>query len=393
MDSGIWDAMLRCLSASTPPTVPMIADRPPIIERGPPPPPTPRRGKRREGRRGTRCLNCYTPTTSRYCHECGQENVAVNIGLWEIFREAIEEFVRFDSKLIRTLIPVILQPGRLTREWAAGRRTTFLSPLKLYLTVTAIFFLILPQLALRKDGQSATENNIIVTSGSAQVFTKEDIERNVRDVPVLIRYPVAQLMKLGNLGKPDGQELRERLIQQVVEHFPTALFAMLPLYAAVLWVLYIRNGRYYVEHLVFALHCHAFYFVLLTFALLVKAGLGGIPAILVNVAAAIWIPIYSFAALKRAYGQGWIKTSVKWFMLGFSYMVLLGFAMLASLVMAAADMPDAPSAAAKPANKATGNTPAKKDASKTKPAPKAPAAPKKSSPPDDSIDFEGLDAN
>jgi len=332
----------------------MIADRPPIIDSNPPPPR--RRPKRREKRRGTKCLNCFTPTTSRYCPECGQENVPVNISLWEIFREAIEEFVRFDSKLIRTLIPVIFSPGKLTREWAAGRRTDYLSPLKLYLTVTAIFFLILPRFVLQDslgNGNgaihisSSSSNNYSPsrkgdsTTAKDKVLTKEEIDKQVEDVPALIRYPVAQLTKLNNLNLADGQDAAKLLVQTTLEHFPTALFAMLPMYAAVLWILYVRNRRYYVEHLVFALHCHAFYFVILTLAILVRTVSNGAPATVMNVIAAIWIPVYSFAALKLAYQQGWIKTAVKWFMLGFSYMILLSFAMVASLVMAAADMPDA----------------------------------------------------
>lgn len=379
----------------------MIADRPPIIDINPPPPR--RRPKRREKRRGTKCLNCYTPTTSRYCPECGQENVPVNIGLWEIFREAVEEFIRFDSKLIRTLIPLIVSPGRLTREWSAGRRTAFLSPLKLYLTVTAIFFLVLPQVAIKGNGGKSEGGIIHISTGSdprttagakgkkdtnaddSKPWTKEYIDEQVREVPALFRYPVSQLMKLRNLGITKEKGVSQ-LLQTMVEHFPTALFAMLPMYSAVLWLLYVRNRRYYVEHLVFALHCHAFFFVILTVTVLAKAVGGEIVQVVTDVVAGIWIPAYSFAALKLAYQQGWIKTSVKWFVLGFSYTFLLGFATLASLVMAAVDMPEPPTAAELAAQEAVSTQQKKPIEAPLKAAdkkPKSPASPSKASPPKD----------
>ena len=44
---------------------------------------------------------------------------------------------------------------------------------------------------------------------------------------------------------------------------PLVVFLMTPAFAFILWLLHIRSKRYYVEHLVFALHFHAFLYLLI----------------------------------------------------------------------------------------------------------------------------------
>jgi hypothetical protein len=310
-----------------------------VIIADPQPPPSPTRRlpsfrarrirppkfKRREIRRGTRCLNCDTETTARFCPECGQENVDINISLWEIFNEAIQEFLQLDSKFLRTIVPLVTKPGKLTREWAAGRRVRYVSPLRLYLIVTAGFFLLLGLM-----GTSPFQNKH--GEGSSPQLTDSRMEQKL---PTPLRFVVHQLTKIEHL---DGRQLGPVFMEQL----PTGIFIMLPFFAAVVWILYSRNRRYYVEHVVFALHCHAFYFLVLG----VMTVLPSTPAM------SVWtvckyigialIPIYSVLALKNNYQQGWIKTLIKSFMLGYAYVILIALAVFGSLIAAAAKVPDIP---------------------------------------------------
>lgn len=365
-----------------------------------------RRSRRRLARRGTVCLNCDAKIETRFhfCPHCGQENISVNTSLWEIFREASEEFVRFDSKLVVTLWPLISHPGKLTQEWAAGRRTKYLSPLKLYFTITALFFLIMPILhplatplvkanmgsgdeftlgvaegldgAKNKGSEKATDK---ATGKATNLATQKPTEaakvappkvdpKATATSPVKAK-PAAEATRKTATAKPFkffGREvevaeinnsvqrirtifqpgtdprIRTAFSQQIMSHLPTALFAMLPVYAFVLWILYIRRKRYYVEHLVFALHCHAFYFVVLTMAAIAPAGaMAGSLSKWGPPVASIWIIAYSLLALKKNYGQGWWKTAFKWSLLGFAYIFLLSFVMVGSVIAAGIDMKDA----------------------------------------------------
>ena len=63
----------------------------------------------------------------------------------------------------------------------------------------------------------------------------------------------------------DGRALLDKLLDNV----PVALFILLPLMALMLRVLYPLSKRYYVEHLLFVVHYHAFFFLILTLQILV----------------------------------------------------------------------------------------------------------------------------
>lgn len=96
-----------------------------------------------------------------------------------------------------------------------------------------------------------------------------------------------------------------------------------------------RRTRYLSEHLVFALHVHAFAFaVFLVILLLGRAG-GGAWASDVAVAMAWGIPLYFLLAQKHVYAQGWFKTLAKASILGPFYGVFLTVGGLLALALAA----------------------------------------------------------
>jgi hypothetical protein len=103
-----------------------------------------------------------------------------------------------------------------------------------------------------------------------------------------------------------------------------ALFALLPLMALVLKVLYPLSKRYYVEHLLFVVHYHAFVFLILTLQVLF-ARLGSftrMPETPVDVtifAVSLYVPVYLYKALRRVYEQGHPFTTVKFLILIFAY--------------------------------------------------------------------------
>ena len=122
---------------------------------------------------------------------------------------------------------------------------------------------------------------------------------------------------------------------------PQVLFVMLPLFAVMLKIAYFFKKRLYMEHLIVALHSHAF-LALSIILLLVMSWLRGqvdpegfIDSVLgwVELLLWLWMPLYLLLMQKRVYQQGWIMTLLKYFVLGVIYLILLSFAlMLASLL-------------------------------------------------------------
>ena len=89
------------------------------------------------------CRNCGHHVHDKYCPRCGQHFADHNHGLWQFVAEFCEEFVRLDSKFFRTIVPLCIRPGFLTKEWVAGKRVRYITPLKLYLTLSALCFLMI----------------------------------------------------------------------------------------------------------------------------------------------------------------------------------------------------------------------------------------------------------
>ncbi|MCZ8115149.1 DUF3667 domain-containing protein [Silanimonas sp.] len=125
---------------------------------------------------------------------------------------------------------------------------------------------------------------------------------------------------------------------------PTALFVLVPVFALLLKILYVYQRRLYMEHLVAALHGHAFVcaMLLVLMAMTSIESLLGSPAWLaapmgwLEWLALLWIPAYLWLHLKRVSGQGWFATSVNFAVLGLAEVVLLSVvatvALLAALV-------------------------------------------------------------
>ncbi|MFY8091007.1 MAG: DUF3667 domain-containing protein [Chitinophagaceae bacterium] len=88
------------------------------------------------------CLNCNAATYGRFCHICGQENIETKESFWHLAFHFIADIFHYDGKFFRTIRYLIFRPGFLTAEYIAGRRTSFLHPIRLYVFTSAVFFLI-----------------------------------------------------------------------------------------------------------------------------------------------------------------------------------------------------------------------------------------------------------
>lgn len=135
------------------------------------------------------------------------------------------------------------------------------------------------------------------------------------------------------IGDMTPREATETLMGTFFNYVPTMMFFLLPVFAGVLKLLYIRRRRFYAEHFVFLLHVHSMVFLVATAMLLVRSY---VPSLLEALVGG-WIFLYIFLAMKRVYGQGWLKTFAKYWTLGWMYFWILTFsvplAFLATLLL------------------------------------------------------------
>ncbi|HEU5208531.1 MAG TPA: DUF3667 domain-containing protein [Longimicrobiales bacterium] len=143
------------------------------------------------------------------------------------------------------------------------------------------------------------------------------------------RFPAldrAVQRKIEQVGHLTPREAFGQVARDYIEFAPHMIFLLLPVYALLLKLLYVRRGRYYAEHFVFALHIHAFAFVTFTLVLLV-------PWDWIDRALLLWMIVYMWIAMRKVYGQGVVRTTVKWWVLGWSYLWVFVFGMVALAVV------------------------------------------------------------
>jgi len=115
------------------------------------------------------------------------------------------------------------------------------------------------------------------------------------------------------------QSVLEAGLESFRHRLPDAIFLLVPVVAGILYLLYYRSGRYYAEHLVFALHVQSFAFIALSAMLLPSPWI--VPLVL------IWLAVYLFISMRAVYGEGRARTGAKFVVLTFSYSVALAAAM------------------------------------------------------------------
>src|SRR5215469_11591095 len=88
------------------------------------------------------CANCGALAPGKFCGNCGQKLHSPVQSVWRFLGEATEDLTHADSRLWRTLLALLLKPGFLTREFIEGRRVSYLPPIRLYLVLSVLFFLL-----------------------------------------------------------------------------------------------------------------------------------------------------------------------------------------------------------------------------------------------------------
>ncbi|MEO0615875.1 MAG: DUF4286 family protein [Pseudomonadota bacterium] len=326
------------------------------------------------GAADAQCLNCGATLRGQYCWNCGQRGNTRLISLGELIRDAFGDMFELDSRLWRTLIPLVAKPGHLTAEYLRGRRARFMPPFRMYLVLSFLFFLLSQMLG---DGPGVTINED--TNQGFQDGFNETGEDELADTLVAVDSPAADNPEDAAVeptaddaeasaaadaaaeeadGTPcDFEEPNEigiawidrqfpldrqqricedvfrdkgkRLIERWIDNAPVAALAVLPLMALLLKAIYPLSRRYYVEHLLMLVHYHSFLFLLwslgLTFnalALAVSVPEGIVIAI--NVLGWLFVPVYLYRSIRAVYGQGRIASLLKFIVMLSGYLVATG---------------------------------------------------------------------
>jgi hypothetical protein len=288
--------------------------------------------------------------------------------------------------VLHTLPPLFARPGCLTLEYFAGRRTRYVAPFRLMFWLCLLAFFV----SAMAFGDAAMFDNAAGTPRTAVVNDKASTppatSRTVGNAPAAAaaptsgavtprqrpsdaqsdalsriatgRDPVPSIRWLPDFANRRLQDMGERLkanvsalssgdqasqrqtmarIQAgVFSVLPQTMIVLIPLFALLLKGVYLFRRRLYMEHLIVALHSHAFLFLclllgvgahLLSIWLTPHAAWLGGPLRALQWGLWLWAPVYLLIMQKRVYAQGWPMTVLKYAVVGWCYVWQLGMAL------------------------------------------------------------------
>lgn len=344
--------------------------------------------------RGTDCLNCGHPLdmSDKYCPNCSQANSTKKLTLKDFFDEFFSNLLSYDSKLLQTLSALIIRPGVITKDFIEGKRVSYTNPFRFLLSLAFVYFLMLSfsgdyeklnSYGYKNDGDAIKETslniknpkdqqqvymaldslNVLISDSQKDSTLLADPEKYFHDLKQdgSIRFLKMEFFyKLikkewihdfeGTKEKYNIEDTFEnkaafavsfsifKVSQQpgsfatdLISKLPILIFFFLPVFTLFIWLAYIRKKYNYTDHLIFSFHNQSLLFILLIISFIVDAifevNSSGIFLFIFS--------IYLFIAMWKFYGQGIIKTGIKYIYLNTVFFILAFFIGLTSLIVSA----------------------------------------------------------
>ena len=239
------------------------------------------------------CPNCQFSASGEFCSNCGQSRQEWNISTVAWLRRAMSDVFDLDGRFVRTIRLLIAHPGELTEAWIDGRRASFVSPLRLYLLISAILFGVLALPGLSAAGSSGVEGAL------------DSVIDNWTESADAVWYRSLQEVA-------DDEAALTLMAANITENLPRAMFLLFPVGALLLKVLIRRPKQNYVVHLVWTLHAHSVLFLIsAVFALLdpLRGTAKYAVAYPIGAAGMLWGTWYFVKAFSRVYTRSFAKSA------------------------------------------------------------------------------------
>jgi hypothetical protein len=219
----------------------------------------------------TACYNCGTPLAGPFCSACGQKAGPLDRTVHDFLHDFAHEMFHVDGRIFRSVWKLLSAPGVLTRDHFQGRRARWVSPIRLYLIFSLLYF-----------------------AASALPASR----------PVIIEpndEPEASAF-LQRLGFNSPEALREWVGETIAHWGPRAMFVLVPVFAWLVGLAWRRRGHHYPQHLYFALHVHAAWFAVAALVVVLRLVVPSSPGEYLDEALLLYGILYVVVAFRRAYG-------------------------------------------------------------------------------------------
>lgn len=290
------------------------------------------------------CLNCGTILFDAFCPHCGQKDIPMRQSLGELLTNFVSSFWSFESKFFKTGYLLFI-PGFLTIAYTNGQRERYYHPARMYVFISFVYFLLFTTLPEPNEPATGTTEFNVTNSDdeSNALFSIDSVQyKNIAEYDSVQLSRTAderdgwfmQLVRKREIAlrekyKTNSSGFKEDFFDSFMANSPKIFFFLLPVFATLLKLLYIRRDFYYSEHLVFSIYYYNFFFLAGSIYMLLNL----IPAVdWVATLLGFWIVFYLLFAMKKAYKQGWLKTLLKYGTFLFLFSICVGIGLFINLM-------------------------------------------------------------
>lgn len=116
------------------------------------------------------CANCGATLVGPFCQDCGQSAEDIRRPAWTLLTDLIGSIFVWEGKFFSTLRRLYSQPGRVARDYVDGRRQSHTAPIRIYLIISLLFFLLMSAAGVRVIGVSISPSAETVRAQSAETI-------------------------------------------------------------------------------------------------------------------------------------------------------------------------------------------------------------------------------
>ena len=330
---------------------------------------------RRQRIKSLYCTNCGKELSQQenFCPECGQENDNKRQTFGNLMFELIQGFLSVDSRLTQSLPALLFRPGLLSKEYLRGRRQRYLDPIRMFITITVLYFLIAsfgsedPKKEIEKLVAADSTGIIDIETDSLVVIEDSPLSYRITDKKSAALLDSAEFISKGEQLELDDYHYKDikamvkrghintieimdslnientfwnrfyygevikfaqsdfnKFKDYIINKLPWIIFCLIPIFALVLKLLYVRRKFLYIDHLIFSFHLYSFLFLTLILQTILEQFID-------HDFDGWWfliITLYTIFAFRNFYDQSYMKTIVKMFALLFIYSIAALFSLI-----------------------------------------------------------------
>jgi hypothetical protein len=283
------------------------------------------------------CLNCRHVVEQKFCPNCGQENTDSRKTFHHLFIHFFEDLTHYENAFWKTIRNLLFKPSTLTKEYLSGKRLSYLAPVRLYIFISFITFLLIAMFPSKVKGDIDKSEKVLSKelAKNTEGLAKKEADKyfhlkSMKEIDSIQKYG-KESNKLNATSywfyekavhvteTNTKREIIEKFVESFFHNLPKILFIIMPFFAFFLWLFHNKKKWYYFDHGIFTLHYFSFLLLIFLIMFIIDRliGLFGennpltFISSITTFVGTIWMCYYFYPAHHRFYGESRIVSFVK----------------------------------------------------------------------------------